>query len=62
MDENLQPIVSAAPAAPAPLSERNPSYEEALAMFEDNPGLAWVLSDQGNLSREGTLVPMAQGE
>lgn len=44
------------------LSEHRPTYPEALEMFKENPGLAWILIDEGNLSREGTLVPMAQGE
>lgn len=31
-------------------------------MFADTPGLAWVLTDRGNLSRDGVLVPVATGE
>lgn len=46
----------------APLSEHRPSRAEALQMFAENPGLAWIQTEDGNLSREGTLVPMAQGE
>lgn len=47
---------------PVLLSEHRPSYPEALAMFKENPGLAWIQTEDGNLSRDGVLVPQAQGE
>lgn len=55
---------AAAPADPiadAPAVAGVPTYDEAQAMFADNSGLAWVLTDRGNLSREGVLQPAAIG-
>jgi hypothetical protein len=57
----------AAPSAQDPVSDTpavaaNPTIEEAEAMFADNPGLASVLTDRGNLTRSGFLTPAAVGE
>lgn len=38
------------------------TIEQAQAMFAENPGLAHVMTDQGNLSRDGILVKVAHGE
>lgn len=39
----------------APVEEVTPTIEEAKAMFEENPGLSAVLTDQGFLHRDGSL-------
>ena len=39
-----------------------PTIEQAQAMFAENPGLAHVLTTEGNLSRDGVLVRTAHGE
>lgn len=36
---------------------KRPTVDEAKAMFEGNPGLAHVLTDEGMMSRDGTIVP-----
>ena len=39
-----------------------PTYDEAQIMFAENPGLHSVVTDKGNLTREGVLIPSIQGE
>ena len=39
-----------------PLYEVLPSVAEARQMFRERPGLAHVVTDQGTLSRDGTLT------
>lgn len=60
------PVVDAAPAAADPVPDaaavaEHPTIDEAQAAFADNPGLAWILTDRGNLSRDGILQPAAIG-
>ena len=43
------------------LDAEHPTVEQAEAMFADNAGLASVLTDKGNLSRDGILTPVAHG-
>lgn len=65
------PAVDAAPAAADPVADvepvaaadaGHPTVAQAEAMFAENPGLSWVLTESGNLSRDGVLVPRLAGE
>ena len=38
------------------VEEVAPTVEEVKAMFEENPGLSAVLTDQGFLHRDGSLT------
>lgn len=50
----------AAPQDQAPqdeqVDEQHPTIEEAKAMFDENPGLASVLTTEGWLHRDGSLT------
>lgn len=45
----------------APAADTTPTPDEARAMFEENPGLAHVLTTEGSLSRDGILTAALTG-